>query len=575
MRKKEDIIAVYSRKSRFTGKGESIGNQVELCKEYVRVHYGDAAVNKVIVYEDEGFSGGNLNRPDFKKMMDAARKRKFKAVIVYRLDRISRNVSDFAGLIEELARLDISFVSIKEQFDTGTPMGRAMMYVASVFSQLERETIAERIRDNMHELAKTGRWLGGTTPTGYASEAVQSITIDGKSKKVCKLELVPEEADIVRTIYDLYIETDSLTLTETALIKQGIKTKNNNYFTRFSIKAILQNPVYMIADEDAYYFFIRNDTDLFSEKDAFDNKHGIMAYNRTDQEKGRATKYRPVSEWIVSVGKHPGLIPGKVWVRIQESLERNKSKSFRKPRSNEALLTGLLFCSCGERMYPKMSRRKTADGKVIYTYVCKMKERSQRSVCNGKNANGNTLDMAVIERIKILAEDKDTFIAQLERSRRFYTDNRMDYEQRLDDMRKEKTETEKKIDSLIDSLADMGDSPAKAHVTKRIEQLNQKYQSLKQRITELESLASRHVLSDMEFDLLRRFLTVFKDDMDEMTVEQKRAAVCTIVRKVVWDDVNAHVILYGDADDDDMEDDLPGKTCPLSASKTHWGEDSK
>ena len=241
------------------------------------------------------------------------------------------------------------------------------------------------------ELAKTGRWLGGTTPTGYASEAVKSITIDGKSKKACKLKLIPEEADIVRMIYDLYIETDSLTLTEAALIKQGIKTKNNNYFTRFSIKAILQNPVYMIADEDAYNFFIQNDTDLFSEKDAFDNKHGIMAYNRTNQEKGRATKYLPASEWIVSVGRHPGLVLGKVWVQIQESLERNKSKSFRKPRSNEALLTGLLFCSCGERMYPKMSKRKTADGKVIYTYVCKMKERSQRSVCNSKNANGNTL----------------------------------------------------------------------------------------------------------------------------------------------------------------------------------------
>ena len=132
MRKNEDIIAIYSRKSKFTGKGESIGNQVELCKEYVRVHFGDAAVDKVVVYEDEGFSGGNLNRPDFKKMMDAAKKRKFKAIIVYRLDRISRNISDFASLIEELARLDISFVSIKEQFDTSTPMGRAMMYIASV-----------------------------------------------------------------------------------------------------------------------------------------------------------------------------------------------------------------------------------------------------------------------------------------------------------------------------------------------------------------------------------------------------------------------------------------------------------
>ena len=232
MRQNEDVIALYSRKSKFTGKGESIGNQVELGKEYVRVHFGDAAVDKIVVYEDEGFSGGNLNRPAFKRMMDAAKKRQFKAIIVYRLDRISRNVSDFSGLIEELARLDISFISIKEQFDTSTPMGRAMMYIASVFSQLERETIAERIRDNMHELAKTGRWLGGTTPTGFESEAIKSITVDGKTKKACKLKLVPEEADIVKTIFDLYVETDSLTLTEAALIKQGFKTKNGKYFTR-------------------------------------------------------------------------------------------------------------------------------------------------------------------------------------------------------------------------------------------------------------------------------------------------------------------------------------------------------
>lgn len=344
---------------------------------------------------------------------------------------------------------------------------------------------------------------------------------------------------------------------------------------------------------------------MFSDKDAFDNKHGIMAYNRTDQEKGRATKYLPASEWIVSVGKHPGLIPGKVWVQIQESLERNKSKSFRKPRSNEALLTGLLFCSCGERMYPKMSKRKTADGKVIYTYVCKMKERSQRSVCNSKNANGNTLDMAVVEQIKMLAEDKDTFIAQLEQSRRFYTGNRMDYEQRLDEMRKEKAETEKKINSLVDSLVDMGDSPAKAHVTKRIEQLNEEYQSLEKRIQELEGLTTQHALSDIEFDLMRQLLTVFKDGIDEMTIEQKRAAIRTIVRKVIWDGVNAHVVLFGvqddeieypeiasvasdntddedeneelvafsdvDYEDDDTEDDRLGKTNPLSASKTHWG----
>lgn len=86
-------------------------------------------------------------------------------------------------MIEELARLDISFISIKEQFDTSTPMGRAMMYIASVFSQLERETIAERIRDNMHELAKTGRWLGGTTPTGFESEAIKALQWTERQRK--------------------------------------------------------------------------------------------------------------------------------------------------------------------------------------------------------------------------------------------------------------------------------------------------------------------------------------------------------------------------------------------------------
>ena len=169
MRKNEGLIAIYSRKSKFTGKGESIGNQVELCRE---------------------------------------------------------------------------------QFDTSTPMGRAMMFIISVFSQLERETIAERIRDNMHELAKTGRWLGGNTPTGCGSQSVTYVTVDGKSRKACHLKLIQEEGEIVRTIFDLYTQTDSLSAVEAELLRRRIKTKRGNDFTRFSIKNILQNPVYMIADVD-------------------------------------------------------------------------------------------------------------------------------------------------------------------------------------------------------------------------------------------------------------------------------------------------------------------------------------
>lgn len=182
-------IAIYSRKSKFTGKGESIENQIELCRQYIFAHYGQKEAETAVVYEDERFSGGNTDRPRFQQMMSDARNKKISAVVCYRLDRVSRNISDFSGLIQELERMDISFISIREDFDTCSPMVCAMMYIASVFSQLERETIAERIRDNMHELAKTGRWLGGTTPTGYASESVSHVTVDGKSKN-CKLSFI-------------------------------------------------------------------------------------------------------------------------------------------------------------------------------------------------------------------------------------------------------------------------------------------------------------------------------------------------------------------------------------------------
>ena len=171
-------FAIYSRKSKFTGKGESVENQVEMCRQFIGIHYGNDSALAAKVYEDEGFSGGNLDRPKFKEMMEATRKSHIDGIVVYRLDRISRNIGDFANLIQDLGDRGIEFISISEQFNTNSPIGRAMMYIASIFSQLERETIAERIRDNMHELAKTDRWLGGVTPTGYESEGVVSGNYD-------------------------------------------------------------------------------------------------------------------------------------------------------------------------------------------------------------------------------------------------------------------------------------------------------------------------------------------------------------------------------------------------------------
>lgn len=559
MKKNERRIAVYSRKSKFTGKGESIENQVELCRQYISAHYGAEAAQGMAVYEDEGFSGGSLKRPDFARMMAAARAHSLRAIVVYRLDRISRSIGDFAGLIDELGGLGVEFISIKEQFDTGSPMGRAMMYIASVFSQLERETIAERIRDNMHELAKTGRWLGGTTPTGYGSESVEHVSLDGKTRKACKLRLIPEQAEIVRTIFALYRDSGSLSQTEAELLSRRIKTKTGGDFSRFSIKAILQNPVYIISDTDTYDYFSRRGADLYSQPEDFDGVRGIMAYNRTEQEKGRATVYRPVSEWVVCVGAHPGIIPSWEWIAVQESLERGGSRAYGKPRGNKALLTGLLYCRCGSRMYPKLYKRKGKDGRAMYTYVCKLKERSHGGLCSVRNAGGNALDAGMLGGIKALEEDREAFARQLEMFRRSCAQGD-DYERRLSAFSREKAETERKISALVDSLTELDECGAREWVAGRIELLSEKHRSAQESISRLEALEAPRELGEEEFAKAVKLLSVFENCIENMGLEQKRAAVRELVKRVVWDGESAEVFLSGAAD---------------CGANTLFGEDSK
>lgn len=148
--KSNDIlrVAIYSRKSKFTGKGESIANQIEECKKYClyMLHKPEENI-KFTVYEDEGYSGKDLERPAMKKLLGELMQYDF--FVCYRLDRVSRSVSDFSNFIKKLERADVEFISVSESFDTTKPMGRAMMNITSAFAELERDTITERIVDNM------------------------------------------------------------------------------------------------------------------------------------------------------------------------------------------------------------------------------------------------------------------------------------------------------------------------------------------------------------------------------------------------------------------------------------------
>lgn len=542
-------IAIYSRKSKFTGKGESIENQVEICKSRIKAQYPDINDNDILIFEDEGFSGGNMNRPKFKEMMRLVKGNKIKAIYSYRLDRISRSVVDFANMYEILTELNVSYISATECYETSTPLGRAMMSIATVFAQLERETIAERIKDNMHALAKSGRWLGGITPTGYSStQIVGSVTVDGKERKAFKLDIIEDEADVVRLIYSKFLQYNSLTKTETYLLQNGIKTKNGRNYTRFSIKGILQNPVYVVADSSTFNYFKNLGIEIYSDESEFGGKQGVMAYNKTLQRDGKSNKTREFPEWIVAVGKHKPIIDSSDWIKAQDLLSQNTLKSYRKPKSNHALLSGLLYCAdCGSFMRPKKSKRLNADGEEIYTYLCEMKEKSRMHNCQMKNVNGNQLDKAICEEIKQLNEDSDMFISSLLEASKKICESAEEYEKQIETLNKTFADNEKQIKNLVTALA-QSDATALTYINNQISELHTKNEEIKLKISELEAVSKDRILTDNDFYTLKTMLSSFASAFDTMSLEEKRAALRIFVKRIEWDGENIHVYLSGDED---------------------------
>lgn len=531
-------VAIYSRKSKLTEKGDSIQNQIDLCKQHINNRFNDC---EFIIYEDEGYSGGNANRPQFKSMIEDAKKNKFNILICYRLDRVSRNICDFSGTIELLNNHNISFISVKEQFDTSTPMGRAMMYIASVFAQLERETIAERIRDNMLALARSGRWLGGQTPTGFKSEPITYYDSDMNKKKMYKLSPLKDELNMVKNLYNKYIELKSLSKLEIFTLQNNIKTKNNKYFDKSSLKLILTNPVYVIADQFVYEYFNQNNSDIASPKSDFNSNYSILTYNKQSKSKKNKTIRRDKSDWIIAIGKHKGIITSTDWIKVQSILESNSKKAPRLNTGSVGLITPLLICKeCGSKMRVSVYRRK---GGTYYYYRCLMKEKSKGTRCNVSNLLGYMADRIVLNNISNIQLNKTNLYNKLNIHKQTLNSIHTESITRKDDLEKELKLYDQNISNLTLQISQNQSSTASKYLINQIEEFDKKINTIKKELADITKNKETSLLKKMNIDLYVQLLTDFSSNVDTLSFDEKKRYLNELIDKITWDGEKLEIYL--------------------------------
>ncbi len=540
------LIAVYSRKSKWTGKGESVENQLIMCREYIAMFIEGGDQAQILEFEDEGFSGKDTRRPRFQQMMQELKTRHFDYLVCYRLDRLGRNLADLANLMEDLNRMNTSFISVREKFDTTTPIGKAMLYFSGVLAQMEREQIAERVKDNMIMLARSGRWLGGNTPLGFSSMKLEQEAAALKKKSLYCLTWNPGEIPLVRFIFSCFLERRSITKVLEALLADGIKTRRGREFTVSGIRDILVNPVYCVADQEAWQYFYDMGCQVCIDREELDQKSGLMAYARTTSSTYK-NQSMPLETWIISMGRHQGVIRGEDYVRVQKLLEDNKSRgeNFRNLRNNASLLSGLVCCTCDHRMRPKNypASRVTQKGERTFSYRCPYKDKTHGERCGNKNVHGNRLDNEVCRRILRLAAPDEGMIPLLEELRSRIRDTNIGEVSRKALLSQEYEKKRGKIQALVASVGKLEtQSVSVRYINEEIQRLDAECRELERRIGEEEEAAQRAEQPDFGGDFsegLMDFPAVF----DRLPFTEKREFLKEIIEEVLWDGESAHVYL--------------------------------
>lgn len=495
-------IAIYARKSVFREDSISIESQIEMCKF-------EARGEDFVIYSDNGYSGKNTSRPEYQKMIQDIINKKIHKVIVYKLDRISRSILDFSKMMDLFQIHNVDFISATEHFDTSSPMGRAMLNICIVFAQLERETIQQRVIDAYASRSKKGFYMGGKIPYGY-----KKVPITMGGVKTSMYEIVPEEAEDIRLIYQMY-SSPSATLGDVRreLEKRGINVnRRGRVWSTARLSEVMRNPVYTFADINIYQFFKEQNSCIVNPLEDFNGEVSLYLFSG----KNKNRKTWDLSDQNVVVAPHQGIVDSETWLACRKKLLANHQIRTCKPKNS--FLSGKIKCgNCGYGLVIRFSKRK--NGTVRYFIDTGW---TDMHYCTNKlpTIRADEFEDMIVERIK----DKIDSL-----SIKAKTDSRDDEIQK--NIYKLQSEIEKinsTIDSLVDTIvAGTADNTTITYINKRITELDLQKNELTNQIDEMNNKKDNNKSND--YEELKNVMSKW----NTMEFDDKRAVVNLLIEKIL------------------------------------------
>jgi len=374
------VKAIYARQSVDREDSISVESQIEFCKYELR---GEPYKE----YIDKGYSGKDTNRPSFKLLMQDIRKGKIEAVIVYKLDRISRSILDFSTMMEVFQKNNVEFVSSTEKFDTSSPIGRAMLNICIVFAQLERETIQKRVADAYYSRSQKGFYMGGRIPYGYQIVS----TVIGGVKTSC-YEPVPEEVEHIQLMYALYSRPEaSLTDVIHYFNEHKIEHLRGRVWSTARLSELLRNPIYVRADTDIYDFYKSQGANIVNDATDFIGVNACYLYKGETSNR----KQYDLRDKHVVLAPHQGIVSSGEWLACRIKCLNNRQSAIpRKPKNS--WLTGKTKCrKCG---YALTVRRNKQERRY---FVCSASVSYSTNRCSGAGTlHAEHLESVILNEIK-------------------------------------------------------------------------------------------------------------------------------------------------------------------------------